>query len=447
LPAHLGWLWLLPLMIVGLVFGGASQGAPLQRLAVELVSLPYIALALQRMRLTDLSERVGFAVLSAVFAVPLIQLLPLPPSLWVELPGRAAVAESLSLAGAPLGWAPLTLTPGETVRSFTFLLYPAAVVLTARQLAPEAARGLVAATLGLTLLSLLLSGLQAVGPIDNPLYFYGASDTASAPGLFANHNHQASLLLAAAPLSAGLALGLSRTGENGRAGMVMLAAALGLLLVGLAVTRSRAGVLLAAPALLGALAVLWRGSASGRRVGLAAPVVIGVLVAGGLVYQMGLRAILERFETPAAVDARFSAIPAELEAARTYFPAGAGLGSFQRAYQAVEPLETLEPTFLNQAHNEYLEILIETGVLGSAVAVAFLGWYVLAASRVWASPSRQAHLARAATIVIGVLLAHSAVDYPLRTHALAGVFALACGLLWQGAAQVSEERARARASR
>src|SRR5690606_465747 len=38
-------------------------------------------------------------------------------------------------------------------------------------------------------------------------------------------------------------------------------------------------------------------------------------------------------------------------------------------------------------------------------------------------------LARAATIALGLLVAHSVVDYPLRTGAMAAVFAFACGLL------------------
>jgi hypothetical protein len=39
-------------------------------------------------------------------------------------------------------------------------------------------------------------------------------------------------------------------------------------------------------------------------------------------------------------------------------------------------------------------------------------------------------LPAAASVVIGLMLIHSAVDYPLRTLALGGVFAFACAVLW-----------------
>src|SRR5262249_38767462 len=38
-------------------------------------------------------------------------------------------------------------------------------------------------------------------------------------------------------------------------------------------------------------------------------------------------------------------------------------------------------------------------------------------------------LARAATLVVGLIIAHSLVDYPLRTGAIMGLLAFACGLL------------------
>jgi hypothetical protein len=40
-------------------------------------------------------------------------------------------------------------------------------------------------------------------------------------------------------------------------------------------------------------------------------------------------------------------------------------------------------------------------------------------------------LGRAATVVIGLLLAHSFVDYPMRTEAIMAVFAVSCALLME----------------
>ena len=62
-------------------------------------------------------------------------------------------------------------------------------------------------------------------------------------------------------------------------------------------------------------------------------------------------------------------------------------------------------------------------------------WLMLRSVDIWKnSPPPGAHevdwsLARAATIIIALLLAHSFVDYPLRTNAIMAIFAFSCALL------------------
>jgi O-antigen ligase len=86
--------------------------------------------------------------------------------------------------------------------------------------------------------------------------------------------------------------------------------------------------------------------------------------------------------------------------------------------------------FLNHAHNDYLEIWFECGWLGLALIAAFMGWWVLATTRVLRSPAdANAGLALCGSVIVALLLIHSAADYPLRTPALAALFAFAAGLL------------------
>ena len=98
--------------------------------------------------------------------------------------------------------------------------------------------------------------------------------------------------------------------------------------------------------------------------------------------------------------------------------------------RSVEPLEQLDPTFFNHAHNEYLETWLEAGWLGAGLIIAFLIWY---GRRLWAAwkagPSRERDLQRAASIALLAMLAHSGVDYPLRTATLAVLFALCAAIL------------------
>jgi O-antigen ligase len=180
------------------------------------------------------------------------------------------------------------------------------------------------------------------------------------------------------------------------------------LIVGLGAVRSRAGVLLCGPALAFSLLLLWQArSALRQRAGL-----LWVAGAGGvaavLVAVLGSAAIVERFNPSLGSEYRLIALPAIVRLAASLGAVGGGLGSFDPLYRSVEGLETLDPTFLNHAHNDYLEIWLETGWLGPLVLVVVLVWLAAASVRVWrATANPQIHLARAATIVIGLLLAHS----------------------------------------
>jgi O-antigen ligase len=145
---------------------------------------------------------------------------------------------------------------------------------------------------------------------------------------------------------------------------------------------------------------------------------------------LALPPILQRFDTDNQLEGRSDRWPLVAETAQTYLPLGSGIGSFDSVYRSVEPLEELDSTFFNQAHNEYLETWLEAGWLGIGLVLAFLVWYFRRSWTAWkAPPSREADLQRAASIGIGVLILHSVGDYPLRTVTLTVVFALCCGLL------------------
>jgi O-antigen ligase len=108
---------------------------------------------------------------------------------------------------------------------------------------------------------------------------------------------------------------------------------------------------------------------------------------------------------------------------RFYFPAGTGIGTFDQVFRSVERLDHLSPLYLNQAHNEYLQVLLEAGLPGALLLATTLLWYAIAAMLAW---TRGDLLAKTGSIVLGIYLLHSIVDYPLRTlshAALLGLFA------------------------
>ena len=73
---------------------------------------------------------------------------------------------------------------------------------------------------------------------------------------------------------------------------------------------------------------------------------------------------------------------------------------------------------MNHAHNDYLEIIFEGGLLAGLALASYL---VLLSVRL--VEARVNGMQKAALMAIGFLLVHSLVDYPMRTLAIAMVFA------------------------
>jgi O-antigen ligase len=109
---------------------------------------------------------------------------------------------------------------------------------------------------------------------------------------------------------------------------------------------------------------------------------------------------------------------------------GSGTGSFERVYPKFEEHAQASRTYVNHAHNDYLELALETGVPGMLLLMAFLIWWGRRAQSVWRSSSTSRY-AQAATIASAAILIHSLVDYPLRTAALSAIMAALLALMAQ----------------
>ncbi|MDB5480798.1 MAG: hypothetical protein JWO83_1851 [Caulobacteraceae bacterium] len=410
------------------ILGGASRENPLRLAAVELCALPLAAVSLRGMVLDKTVRTDGaafpLALLGAIAAVPLVQLIPLPPGYWTALPGQAPRAEALRLARIPMPWLPLSLSPDDTGRAALALIPPAAVFIATLRLGADERWRLVCLWIALAAAGLALGLAQVATPAGGPAYPYGTTNVGSLVGLFANRNHEAGFLLALLPMAAALTLA-SRAADHSHAGWMAWPFIL-VSIVALGVIRSRAGLILAAPATLASLAVAWRGG-GGRLGGWPVAVIAAAIgVAALAVALLGLDPILSRFDSHAPADFRFEAWPHVIAAARGFLPFGSGVGSFDRVFEAVEPLALVGPTYFNHAHNDYLELWLEAGWAGAAFPALFLVWFIPAACRAWRSGPP---LAPASSAAIALLMAQSAVDYPLRTETLAVLFAFCCGVL------------------
>ena len=113
-----------------LLGGGTRQGLPAEAV-LQLLALPLIVHGLVRWSARPRSTAARLALAWAVL-VPvgfLLQCLPLPPSLWTTLGGRAELVEELQAAGVAVGWHALSLDPDASLRAALAWLPPLALGL------------------------------------------------------------------------------------------------------------------------------------------------------------------------------------------------------------------------------------------------------------------------------------------------------------------------------
>jgi len=326
---------------------------------------------------------------------------------------------------------PLSLAPNATVASLLSFLPPIAMFLLAVDLSNDERRQLAFTLLGFAALSIIVGTFQLMGGPQSPLRPYAITNPNSPVGFFANANHQGTLILCALPfagvLAARGATGRSRSRKSGSV-IISLATAL-FIAIGVAISGSSAVYGLFLVAALGTLLIYRRGVGGrigrGWSIGAAAILLlfIGFAVRGPLSTEQ-LSSSLAEDPTSRRVIAATT-----LEAIDRSFPVGTGLGTFSTVYRQFQDPNVVTGSFVNHAHNDFLEITLETGIAGLLLIFAFVAWWLVRTMAVWRTDGTGQATARAGSIIVLIVLLHSIVDYPLRTAAIAVVVAMGCALL------------------
>jgi len=420
--------------VCSLLLGGGTRQGLWSDALLQLLSLGLMAAVVVRSFQSTARLPVPVLLLvGAVVAVPLLQLIPLPLDVWSNLPGRAAFARVFEDVGASPGWMPASLSPAATWRAFLSLLPGLAVFFAVVHLEEPGRRVLSLAILAVALLSVLLGLAQVAGGAASKLRFYPITNPGSSVGLFANRNHHAAFLATAIPFAAAWLVGSIHDRRLRLWAVGALILALALLILGVGVTSSRGGILLAVVAALGSglIALVHARQIKGRGVIIvAAAALLGAI----LIVQFAFFRLIGRLDEDVLSGLRFQIADVAAAAGATFQPLGSGLGTFVPIYKMFETPAGLIPNYINHAHNDWLELWVETGWIGIAVLAAFLAWFAIAAVRVWRRPADatsvlDSAIAEAGSLAVLLLLVHSALDYPLRTTALTVVFAFSCGLL------------------
>lgn len=423
-------------LLLCLLLGGSRQGiwanAGLQLIAILL--LAWAAIARRDDPPTSASRQLlGFAVAAALLV--LVQLIPLPPDVWSGLPGREPVERGFTLLGYEPAWLPLSVAPYDTLEAAYALLPPFAVIAAIVALGWYKESWIAAAVLAGALASVLLGVVQVASATTASWAYLYEFTNAGAVGFFANRNHMATLLLAAIPFAGALfAAALPQVKSRSKAFAMLSLGAGGFMLAiaGLVLNDSLAALALAVPVI--GLTVLLLPIGWQIRwliLPLAAAGLIGSIIVLGS-SAVGTEPVAS--SVPGAGYSRTAIWNPTVEAIEKTFPAGTGLGTFPHVYALGEDPAAVGATYINHAHNDYLELVLEAGLPGLVLMVLFLLWWAWRAVGVWRSPVAS-QFAKAATIASGAILAHSIVDYPLRTSAIAALFAACVAMMAQAQAR------------
>lgn len=426
-------------MLVALAaLGGASRYDEDQQMLVRLAAVVAIMTSLWPLEIEPLRRRRRtLAMIAGFYGLVLIQLIPLPPSLWAMLPGHDVYARIAATSGTAR-WRPLSLTPDLTINTLGALLPATAATIAGLYCDSRSRAWLAWGIVAIALVSALI-GLVQLAPGGDALRFYRESSENSPIGLFANRNHQAALMACALPFVGALAgLWLHRGGRpRVVAGATSIAVAL--LLFGSITTGSRMGLLLVA---IGLGVGVWAYAASGQCLvpvrGLhwagAATALIGATAAIAAA-AMRSGAVDRLMQTDPASESRAAIVGPLLRTVHAFLPWGAGFGSFSDVYRRFEPDALLSTIYMNQAHNEPLQLAIEGGVPALVLLVLFVWWWArtaIAVVRRRESVTRRT-LGIAAIGMTMILMTSSLVDYPLRTPLLGGLFAVAAVMMMRAA--------------
>jgi O-antigen ligase len=372
-------------------------------------------------------------LLLAFHALVLFQLVPLPPFLLRALsPGSYRHHHALMLIPRD-HFAPISTSPADTFRGFLFLaamsLLFAAVfrefheVLWRRRLAHTVVGvGLVMTVVGLVQAA---SHSTKIYGLWQPAYDWAVF------GPYVNRSHFAGYVVMAIPLAAAFALealaDLRRDWRGRRRGWLALGGHAGnalfrrvaeamVLVVGLVASQSRGGIV----AFAGSMASFPLASRH-RRLAL---VVVALVIALGVPW-LGVADIVKGFQSRGIQGSRID-LWKDMAPMFWSFPVfGAGFDAFGSTYARFQTI--WRDLFIGEAHNEYLQVLIDTGLLGA-------GLFAVAFGRTLAAAYRAARRSPFGVGLLGSLLAlavHALVDFNWQIPANAATYVALCALAFR----------------
>ena len=424
----------LTLCIIG---GGSSRTDTLSLLYLRPALILFLAAFLLLPGSLDLrTVRWPLILLGAFCGTMLLQLIPLPPSLWGSLPGHAMLLDAATTAGIEQPWRPISINPDLTINSVIALLPALAVLIGYAGLRPDQRVAAMPLIIIAAIASAALGVLQYAGGPHSPAYIYQARTEGIPTGLFANRNHQAALRgIGILLVGAWLKIARLQPGQTQQWRLATAIFVVTVLLASIFATGSRSGMMLGLLACTAAIAMnLGRTGRSARHarwsnlafMSFPLLLVLAMVVAGRA-------ASLDRLlGADATSDIRFQSLPTLMRIIGEFMPFGSGFGTFDSTFRIFEPDSNLRPTYFNHAHNDWIELVLTGGAPALLICIGFILWAASALFKVLRSGKRDTALLLLAPSAAGIIILlglASVSDYPIRTPMLTMLLALAAAWL------------------
>ena len=376
-----------------------------------------------------------------------LQVIPLPTAL-VRMLSPARIANATAPGAAPAAWTTLSIYPHATwIAGLKVLAYLSGFTLAAHVFDSRKRQSILLQTL--VFLGVFEAAYGIVQYLTGWQKIFGYTKvfyTEEASGTYINHNHYAGLLELTLPLLVAAAFYAFQIWSEGRRRWVARDASAeatspgfqllfymalsALMVVGIIFSRSRGGILGAAFSVvfLGLLAQ-FKVKRKAWMLGLVA--FLALAVAYGM--WIGLGPVLERFEEVGnpnflQLEGRVAIWRDALGIIRDYPWAGVGLGAFEIAFRHYQT--SLVTFFVDHAHNDYVELLSETGAVGLALLFVPILGLLLRMVVAFVRDSRRYR----PSITLGclggalALLLHSATDFNLQVPSNALILAVVLGI-------------------
>lgn len=359
----------------------------------------------------------GFIFLIAI--TPLLYLIPISASIWDQLPGHEVYTQiaqwvSTNQGGDHVNRA-FSLIPYRTEHALFALLPPLAIFITVSALPAPQKRFIVYALLAIAVAEASLATIQYSS--NKEFFYFGIPiiKKGIALGTYPNPDHFVLLMEISIPLTFALLTHEIKNGKkHGSDGSrsLMLKIIYGLMIVlfiaGAVFSGSRAGIPLAL--LSGFLSyMIFMHKKNSQHFLLSAVVILVISVA--LLSFLNLTPVINRFiSNNPFLDGRWAIFSNTWEGIKTFFPLGAGPGTFPEIYRIFQPIA--QTGFVNHAHNDYLELIFETGLLGVFFIAYFMYRIIITWKRIKTVKVREFHYIKIATgIGILVMLLHSTLEF------------------------------------